>query len=234
MDFWSFVDKAAAEECWTWAGETFPSGHGLWEKRKLLVYAHREAWEKVNGKLPAGTGLARLCHNPLCCNPAHWTQRSFDASLPGFSVIRVVVPQNDALPPLAPASRNYQVVIPESVKIKVPKRKLSDEEVLWIRENPKVSTYVLKERFGISRSTAHAIRTGKSYRDVGLADANPVKSSPNRKRNNSLRWKPLLTEEQVRYIRNSSEGVEALSAKFGVSKSTISKTRSGERRGDVK
>ena len=34
-------------------------------------FAHRLAWEIVNGAVPAGLVLDHLCRNRWCCNPAH-------------------------------------------------------------------------------------------------------------------------------------------------------------------
>ena len=71
--FWSRVDKAAGEaSCWPWTGKTNPGGYGVAGRDK----AHREAFKRANGWLPAGNRRGDLvirhtCDNPLCCNPGH-------------------------------------------------------------------------------------------------------------------------------------------------------------------
>jgi hypothetical protein len=57
-----------------WLKGKTTAGYGhLWRDGKV-EYAHRIAWELVNGPIPDG---AEICHNcpdgdqPGCCNPAH-------------------------------------------------------------------------------------------------------------------------------------------------------------------
>lgn len=34
-------------------------------------YAHRYAWERVNGAIPEGKGIDHMCHTPACVNVRH-------------------------------------------------------------------------------------------------------------------------------------------------------------------
>lgn len=38
---------------------------------RRLVYAHRYAWERAHGLIPAGLEVLHRCDNPPCCNVAH-------------------------------------------------------------------------------------------------------------------------------------------------------------------
>lgn len=55
------------DDCWIWTGGRMGNygtfGHGQ--------YAHRVAFERANGPIPAGMLVDHICHVPLCVNPAH-------------------------------------------------------------------------------------------------------------------------------------------------------------------
>ncbi len=73
--FWAKVDQSGGPDaCWPWTGYRLPGGYGQIGEgpaggRKL--YAHRVAYELVNGPLPEGVLALHRCDNPPCCNPAH-------------------------------------------------------------------------------------------------------------------------------------------------------------------
>lgn len=55
--------------CWIWRGGLTPSGYPA-------SYAHRKAWESVNGPRPEGYDIHHVCRNIVCVNPAHLEPRS--------------------------------------------------------------------------------------------------------------------------------------------------------------
>lgn len=73
--FWSKVDRSAGPDaCWPWTASLIKGyGHfgkvvdGKWVDRK----SHREAYELVNGPIPAWASVLHSCDNPPCSNPAH-------------------------------------------------------------------------------------------------------------------------------------------------------------------
>lgn len=71
--FWSKVKKT--ETCWVWTAGTFKyrNGYGQFRVRRgdPPAYAHRFAWELVNGPIPQGLHVLHRCDNPPCVNPAH-------------------------------------------------------------------------------------------------------------------------------------------------------------------
>lgn len=67
---WERVDKSG--ECWEWTGYKGAQGYGiLRDNDHRVVQAHRMAYESVNGPIRKGLHIDHLCHNRLCCNPAH-------------------------------------------------------------------------------------------------------------------------------------------------------------------
>ena len=68
--FWARVKQA--DGCWLWQGARFRNGYGYLVWRKQRCYAHRKAWELVNGQpVPEGLHVLHLCDTPLCCRPDH-------------------------------------------------------------------------------------------------------------------------------------------------------------------
>jgi HNH endonuclease len=69
--FWPKVNKT--ETCWLWTAST-KNGYGqigAGGKHGKPLYAHRVAYELVNGPIPEGLHLDHLCRVTLCVNPAH-------------------------------------------------------------------------------------------------------------------------------------------------------------------
>lgn len=72
--FWSKVDTSAGLfGCWLWTGAT-ARGYGTFGSGGQFgrnVLAHRFAWQRKNGPIPAGMVICHSCDNPPCVNPAH-------------------------------------------------------------------------------------------------------------------------------------------------------------------
>lgn len=67
--FWSKVDKTF--DCWNWTGSLQSSGYGCWTFNGKRVLAHRVAYERLVGPIPAGLQIDHLCRNKVCVNPDH-------------------------------------------------------------------------------------------------------------------------------------------------------------------
>lgn len=75
--FWPKVNKTRA--CWVWQGALSKAGYGqilLFTSRKslgkkLIIYAHRAAYEMLKGAIPDEGELDHVCRNPPCVNPDH-------------------------------------------------------------------------------------------------------------------------------------------------------------------
>jgi hypothetical protein len=61
--FWSYVEKGSG--CWEWQGRRNAKGYGLLGHSQ---WAHRLAYELVNGPIPPGMQVRhKVCDNPPCC-----------------------------------------------------------------------------------------------------------------------------------------------------------------------
>ena len=79
--FWPKVDKNGPVPearpklgpCWLWTAALSGQGlrYGYFYDGTRNVYAHRWAWESVNGPIPDGLTIDHLCFTTKCVNPAH-------------------------------------------------------------------------------------------------------------------------------------------------------------------
>lgn len=59
--------------CWIWTGATMPNGYGVSQSRRRAGsrLAHRIAYERGRGPIPAGLTIDHLCRVRSCVNPVH-------------------------------------------------------------------------------------------------------------------------------------------------------------------
>ena len=57
--------------CWIWHGSSDQAGYGRAWVSDRLQYAHRAAWEWVNGPIPPSRVLHHTCSRRACVHPAH-------------------------------------------------------------------------------------------------------------------------------------------------------------------
>lgn len=71
--FYAKVSKTPTEQgCLEWMGYYDRLGYGhFYPEGRKRHYAHRVAWEIVNGPIPAGLVIRHMCHNPRCVNHDH-------------------------------------------------------------------------------------------------------------------------------------------------------------------
>lgn len=66
--FWAKVLKT--DTCWLWtACKQTKTGYGRFRLNKKTDYAHRVAWELVNGPIPEGLEPDHVCRVRLCVRP---------------------------------------------------------------------------------------------------------------------------------------------------------------------
>lgn len=67
--FWNKVEKTGT--CWLWTGGKTTAGYGSLTHNQHRYYAHRFAYELIQGDIPSGMELMHKCDNPACVNPEH-------------------------------------------------------------------------------------------------------------------------------------------------------------------
>lgn len=73
------VQVGDPKQCWPWKRITNAAGYGVWSGRgrKVSQLAHRAIYELCyDRQLPPEIVVRHLCHNRLCCNPAHLLEGS--------------------------------------------------------------------------------------------------------------------------------------------------------------
>lgn len=70
--FWGQVSVEPGG-CWIWNAGKFTAGYGAYQVDGKVRYAHRIAYELINGPIPAGAHLLHSCDTPACVNPDHLT-----------------------------------------------------------------------------------------------------------------------------------------------------------------
>lgn len=72
--FWGKVNIPSDDGCWLWTGSTI-KGYGQFtvseDGARRMVYAHRFAWQCLNGAIPETLSVLHHCDTPRCCNPNH-------------------------------------------------------------------------------------------------------------------------------------------------------------------
>lgn len=139
--FWSKVDKSGGENtCWIWIGSKLGRGYGMFGiSPKKIVRAHRYSYELNTGEIPDNLFVLHHCDNPSCVNPKHLWLGTND----------------DNMKDMASKHRSS-----DNKGEKNPNRKLTSENVLWIRERYSQAGITYKklgDMFGVTKETIHHI-----------------------------------------------------------------------------
>ena len=141
--FWAKVDKRETRDCWPWLAskDTRGYGHIGADGGRPLLRAHRVAYALVVGDIPLGYVVAHRCDNRACVNPAHL----------------FAAPQRENVLDMIAKGRRHS-----SAGERNPRARLTAAAVAELRSSNE-STASLASRFGVSRSTIQAARSGATW-----------------------------------------------------------------------
>lgn len=141
--FWSKVDKRGPDDCWPWVGTRLATGYGRLKAGGRQLLASRLVLHLTGRSLEAGEFACHHCDNPSCVNPAHL----------------FVGTRSDNMLDMYAKGRRRQGGSSN------PRARLTPEQVHAIRSRTD-SLHQLAREFGVRHTTIHAIRIGKSWKDV--------------------------------------------------------------------
>lgn len=139
--FWSRVDKTSDPNgCWFRGPRTRYSQFGPEYNR---MYSHRFAYTITHGPIPEGLFVCHTCDNRGCVNPDHlWLGTNKDN-------MRDMVNKGRS----NRGMRNGQA-------------RLSDMDILWIRDNQSLGVKFLSEKFNISRRYVYNVIRRERRTDI--------------------------------------------------------------------
>ncbi len=145
--FWLKVERGnQPHSCWLWRGRKLPSGYGRLHVKGRDAYAHRIAYEIVNGSIPKGLVICHKCDEHLCVNPDHLFLGTH-----ADNVADKVAKRRHCF-----GTKHWLA-------------KLTDKDVTEIREaylKGGVSQQALAERYNVSRSRISPIVRGKQWKSA--------------------------------------------------------------------
>lgn len=179
--FWSHVNIGSTEDCWEWQGAKDPNGYGRcgWRGKTMLV--HRVAFLFHHGNLSPDLFICHACDNPSCCNPNHLFSGTHSDNMKDMvSKGRDMFHQHPEL--IRRGERHWTKIHPNRIArgekcsiLKHPElyrgekhgmAKLTEKEVLEIREHPKEKIQILADRYNVSTHTIEAIRYRRLWKHI--------------------------------------------------------------------
>jgi len=147
-----------AEGCWLWHGATAPGGYGSFGVPGRTTVAHRVAYELYVGTIPEGTFVLHKCDTPACVNPDHLFLGSH---------------QDNMRDKWAKGRQSH-------VGQRNPKAKLTEEDVLAIRADPRSYT-AIAEDYPVTSTTIGGIKRRERWTYVTAVQAGVFRNDPNRR-----------------------------------------------------
>lgn len=138
-----------ASGCLEWTGRKYAitrpgrGGYGVISINKKRTTAHRAAWVIANGPIPPGMIVCHRCDNRACVDPDH-----LFLGTPRDNTRDMLGKRREA------RGEGHGIA------------RLNDDAVREIRANPEASLGSLAARFGVSKSTIHAVRHGLRWTHV--------------------------------------------------------------------
>lgn len=148
---WNYIEAKSDDECWPWIGGTkLPSGYGIIQIAGKKWRAHRVAWSIANGvdvrTLPEDIFIMHACDNPSCCNPSHLSSGT-------------------RLENIRDMDRKGRRVTNNPCGEQASLAKLTEEQVLKIRSDPRRTTEIAKD-YGIHQTNVSCIKNRKTWKHL--------------------------------------------------------------------
>ncbi len=144
--FWDKVDKSG--DCWEWIASKDEHGYGFFGFDGRVCKAHRVAFILEIDDIPDGMCVCHSCDNPSCVNPDHLFLGT----------------HTDNMRDMLNKGRGNKAFGEKHTKAK-----LSEEEVLFIKENLHfMSGASLARAFNVHESTISGIKNGKTWKQLGV------------------------------------------------------------------
>lgn len=195
----SMLNEVSGCRLWQGATNKKDNGYGVLNVDGRVRYAHRLAWEEVNGPVPAGSHVCHKCDVRTCINPDHMF--------------------------LGTHADNMADKVAKGRQSKGEEHyasRLTEDDVREIRAA--VSTIEkIGERYGVSPQAISGIRCGKKWKHV--ASPETVTRAVRIGRRGETSNFAKLTADDVRAIRASKATLAELSTQFGVSQPALSLIR---------
>lgn len=137
--------------CWEWIGRKNKGGrvlpYGVFDLYDKGLQAHRVSYLLWYGKYPDNCAC-HSCDNPSCVNPLHLFDATHDENMKDKKI-------------------KNRVHRPNHNGIKNQNNKLSEEQVLDIRQKPSSQSHkVISKEFNVSRSTITLIMNKKIWKHI--------------------------------------------------------------------
>lgn len=131
--------------CVLWTGYSTADGYGRIRHQGRMRMVHRLAYELAYGAIPIGKMVLHRCDTPCCCNPHHLFLGT----------------NRDNVLDMVSKNRNCAGERHRSAKL----TKAQVIEIRALREQG-VTAREIAKRFGIKKSSAWAVASGKSWKSV--------------------------------------------------------------------
>lgn len=145
--------------CWLWCGRSRTNGYGMYRG----MAAHREAYRRAFGPIPAGMVVRHRCDTPACVNPNHLLIGTQADNLRDIVARRRHWGQKNPDAASAWGKKYGSRVGPPGTAN--PSAKLTDAAVLDIR-NARESAMSLAKLYGVGVATINRIRRRAAWKHI--------------------------------------------------------------------
>lgn len=136
--FWRYVQKT--DGCWLWTGNKAGNGYGRLQaggKGSPHILAHRLSYEMHHGPISEGLVVMHACDTPSCVNPAHLSAGTH---------------RDNTADMITKGRRRGRMI-------------LTPDQVAEIRGSIEPAR-IVAPRYGVSKSTIWAIRSGQNWKET--------------------------------------------------------------------